>query len=139
MLLNLLERRYAGEVGFTMFDQNTFSVRDMKPVGSRKTYRERYYKRLFEEQGAMDQTQSAKSNPALRMPLIYRLQFPKQWFHYLTQPLARKNAMDLVIFDAAGEDMDDTAMLDQFYRFLVRATGIIFIADPPRPRSSGRV
>jgi len=130
VLLNLLERRYAGEVGFSMFDQDTFSVRDMKPVGSRKLYRERYYKRLFEERGAMDQTLSAKSNPALRVPLIYRLQFPKQWFHYVTRPLAQMNAMDLVIFDAAGEDMDDTAMLDQFYRFLVRATGIIFVVDP---------
>lgn len=132
VLLNLLERRYMNEVGFVMFDQDSFSLQEMKPISSRKLYRERYYARLYDpaQPRAIDQTRSARQNPDLRIPLIYRLQFPKQPRHYLTRPLGSVCAMDLALFDAAGEDMDDQALLSQFYRFILRATGIIFLLDP---------
>lgn len=132
VLLNLLERRYASEVGFNLFDQDTFSLTEMKPVSSRRLYRQRYYNQLFHEKGprAVEQTQSAATNVDLRIPLIYRLQFPKRPLHWLTRPLSRVIAMDLVVFDTAGEDLDDPTTVDQFYRYLVQATGIIFVIDP---------
>ncbi|HID77786.1 MAG TPA: hypothetical protein EYP56_17540, partial [Planctomycetaceae bacterium] len=47
VLLNSLEARYAGEVGFSFFAQETFSVREMKPISSRTLYQARYGARLF--------------------------------------------------------------------------------------------
>lgn len=132
VLLNALERRYTTEVGFTMYDQETFSVNEMKPVSSKHLYRERYGKYLFsgETQQALDQTASVTTNVEVRIPLIYRLEFRKRLVHYLTAPLSRVNAMDLVVFDAAGEDMDDPVAIEQYYRYILGAAGIVFIIDP---------
>ena len=96
VLIHALERRYAGEVGFQIFNQETFSTREMKPVSSKKLYRERYGDRLFEsaERRAVDQTLSAATNIETRIPLIYRLAFPKRLTQYVTRPLAYVNAMD---------------------------------------------
>jgi hypothetical protein len=132
VLLNALERRYASEVGFRIFDQETFSTREMKPVSSKKLYRERYGKSLFEgdERRAIDQTFSAATNKETRIPLIYRLEFPRAPADRILHPLSSVKALDLVIFDAAGEDMGDPTMLQQFYRYILRAAGIIFVIDP---------
>jgi len=132
VLLQALERRYASEVGFRMFDQETFSVREMKPVSSKKLYRERYGSRLFEgdDRRAIDQTLSAATNIETRIPLIYRLEFPRDPVGRVLHPFSRVKALDLVIFDAAGEDMGDPTMLQQFYRYILRAAGIIFVIDP---------
>lgn len=132
VLLNTLERRYASEVGFRIFDQETFSIREMKPVSSKKLYRERYGSRLFEgdDRRAIDQTLSAATNTETRIPLIYRMEFPRSPADRIFHPLSRVKALDLVIFDAAGEDMGDPTMLQQFYRYILRAAGIIFIIDP---------
>jgi hypothetical protein len=130
VLLHELEKRYAQEVNFRMFDQETFSIREMKPMSSRKLYHERYGKSLFEERRAVDQTPSAEFQPGIRIPLIYRMEFPKAPLHYLTRPLGEFNAVDLIIFDAAGEDLTNGQSLEQFCRYILRASGIIFLLDP---------
>jgi hypothetical protein len=133
VLLNSLEKRYCEDVGFTMFDQETFDVGEMKQVGSRATYARRYGNFLFNKQGPariIDETQPIATNPDVRIPLIYRLQFRKRGLQHLTRPLARVRAMDLAIFDAAGEDMDDKQVMEKLYPFILRAKGIIFLIDP---------
>lgn len=132
VLLNALEQRYATEVGFRIFDQETFSVREMKPVSSKKLYRERYGKSLFESEDrrAIDQTMSAATRSDTRIPLIYRLEFPRSLAERIFHPFSPVKALDLVVFDAAGEDMDDPTTLQNFYQYLLRAAGIIFIIDP---------
>jgi hypothetical protein len=132
VLLNTLEKRFAGEIGFRMFDQETFSLREMRDISSRQLYRERYGNRLYggTERYAIDQTSSAATNKEIRIPLIYRLEFPKPAWQYLLHPLTPVNALDLIIFDAAGEDMADETVLEQFYRYILRASGIIFLIDP---------
>ncbi|MEI8372630.1 MAG: hypothetical protein WCJ35_07330 [Planctomycetota bacterium] len=129
VLLHALQNRYASETGFTIFSQETFSVRQMKPISSDQLYRDRYGTQLGSGM-AISQNQSAQIDRDLRIPLIYRLQFPKRPIDYLLRPLSRVKAMDLVIFDAAGEDMDDPTALDQFYRYVLGASGIIFMIDP---------
>src|SRR5207249_3958860 len=111
-----LERRYANEVGFTIYDQETFSIREMRQVSSKKIYRDRYGTRLFEsdKRMAIDQTRSAALDRDIRIPLIYRLEFPNRLWHYLAHPFTRVRSMDLVIFDAAGEDVEDPGTLEQF-------------------------
>jgi hypothetical protein len=132
VLLNALEQRYAREVDFLIYDQETFSTTEMRPISSKKLYRERYGRRLFESPTCMaiDQNRSAAQDRFLRIPLIYRLEFRLRPIHYLTRPFRRVNAMDLVIFDAAGEDMEDPIALEQFYSYILGAAGIIFIIDP---------
>lgn len=132
VLLNALERRYADELGFTIFDQESFTTNGMRPVSSKHVYRERYGQYLFNanERKAVGQTHSAQTNTSARIPLIYRLEFPMRPLDRFRRPFSRVKAMDLVLFDAAGEDMGDATMLDQFYRYVLSASGVIFVLDP---------
>jgi hypothetical protein len=135
VLIKWLKDRFAEEVGFTIFDQETFSVTEARPTTSDALYRKRYYNKLFNPtapEAIREGTTRASvagmdDNP--RIPLIYRLEFPRRG--WLTRWRAGA-ALDLVIFDAAGEDLrdDDPQTLDQFYRFLLHAAGIIFLVDP---------
>jgi hypothetical protein len=131
VLINALERRYAEEVGFSMFAQDTFSVRDMQPVSSRDLYKARYGARLFSSQPtALNSTPSAATNPDILIPLIYRMQFPLQPEQRITRPFSHFRALDLVVFDAAGEDLQNTVTRQQFTRYVGAASGIIFLIDP---------
>ena len=136
VLLRELENRYAAEVGFTMYDQETFFVREMRSIHSAGLYARRYAP-LYDRIGprmAIVQTASSKSggNEDLRIPLIYRLEFSPRMIDYVLRPFSPRRALDLVIFDAAGEDMrdDDPDILDRFYRYIAAASGIIFLIDP---------
>nr|VFK24617.1 MAG: hypothetical protein BECKMB1821G_GA0114241_100923 [Candidatus Kentron sp. MB]VFK27075.1 MAG: hypothetical protein BECKMB1821I_GA0114274_100229 [Candidatus Kentron sp. MB]VFK74915.1 MAG: hypothetical protein BECKMB1821H_GA0114242_101224 [Candidatus Kentron sp. MB] len=53
--------------------------------------------------------------------------------HILTavfKPFSDLRAVDLAIFDAAGEDMEDLTAREQFWRYALRASGIVFLIDP---------
>lgn len=131
VLIELLESRYADEVGFAMWGQETFSVQELARVTSDKLFQERYGS-LFNESNrhAVAQTMTAQTNPGIRIPLIYRLSFPKKAIEYLSRPFSDLRAADLVIFDAAGEDMEDLTAREQFWRYALRASGILFLIDP---------
>ena len=131
MLINALEARYAREVGFSMFAQDTFSVHKMQPVSSRELYQTRYGSRLFSSQPtALNSTPPAATNPDILIPLIYRMQFPHQPSQQFARPFSQLKALDLVIFDAAGEDLQNTVTRQQFTRYVAAASGIIFLIDP---------
>lgn len=131
VLINALEARYTGEVGFSVVAQDTFSVRRMQPVSSHDLYKERYGSRLFSCQPtALQQTQPAAANPDILIPLVYRLQFPLRPEQRITRPSSHFRALDLVIFDAAGEDLQDTITRQQFTQYIGAASGIIFLIDP---------
>ena len=132
VLLKLLERRYAAEVGFTIFDQETLHISSMTILGSSVLYRERYGEKLWDpdDRMAIPQTPSLAQNVEFRIPLIYRIESRKRPVQYLTRPLARVNAIHAVVFDAAGEDMNDPIRLEQFYRYISGAAGIVFLIDP---------
>ncbi|MFO7906580.1 MAG: hypothetical protein ACQESR_03865 [Planctomycetota bacterium] len=130
VLINALEGRYAQEVGFSMFAQDTFSVDKMQPVSSRELYKKRYGSRLFSPQPtALNSNPSAATNPDILIPLIYRMQFPLRPWQQVTRPFSHFKALDLVIFDAAGEDLKNTVMRQQFARYIAAASGIIFLVD----------
>jgi hypothetical protein len=134
VLIDALTRRFASEVGFTIFGQETFSVDEARPTNSDALYRKRYHNRLFnpttpEAVPPTDRASAISSDQNPRIPLIYRMQFPgRGWL----DRLRGRAALDLVIFDSAGEDLrdDDPQTLEQFYRFLLHAAGIIFLIDP---------
>ena len=131
VLINALERRYAGEVRFSMFAQDTFSFRRMQPVSSHDLYKERYGSCLFSPQpAALQQTPSAATNPDILIPLIYRMQFPLRPEQRIMHRFSHFRALDLVIFDAAGEDLQNTVTRQQFTQYVAAASGVIFLLDP---------
>lgn len=132
VLLHELENRFATEVGFTIYDQETFSITNMKQISSKQLYRARYGSRLYgsDQRMAIDQNLSSKMDKDLRIPLIYRLEFPKNVWNGLLSPFTSVRSLDLVIFDAAGEDLGDPVLLEQFCSYILKASGIIFLIDP---------
>lgn len=132
VLLHELENRYADEVGFTIYDQETYSLQHNKQISSKKLYKTRYGSRLYgnEEYFAINQNKSAQQETDLRIPLIYRLEFPnpnnKKLFSF-SKPVI---SMDLVIFDAAGEDLQDPEAIEKLCNYLLNSSGIIFLIDP---------
>ena len=119
---------------FSLIEEDTFSIRERKPIGSWTLYNQRYGDRLFRsaDRMAIPKTPSltTQDGAEFRIPLIFRLDFPKSPRHTVTRPLSPVSALYLVIFDAAGEDMDDQRLMDQYYRYIHGAKGIIFILDP---------
>lgn len=131
VLINALERRYTGEVGFSMFAQDTFSVARREPVSSHELYDMRYGSHLFSSQPtALKSTPSAATDRDILVPLIYRMQFPLRPDQQIMHPFSHFRALDLVIFDAAGEDLQNTVTRQQFTRYIAAASGIIFLMDP---------
>lgn len=131
VLIDALESRYAHEVGFSMFAQDTFSVEQMGPVSSRELYQSRYGSLFGVRPRALGASVTATQDPDLLIPLIYRFQFPvRRPLQRLTRPFSHFRALDLAIFDAAGEDLKDTVNRQQFARYISAASGIIFLIDP---------
>lgn len=126
ILINSLNKYVSNDMGFVMFDQETFSVEEMKPISSSKLYNKRYRESLFDRKKAISQTQSASINNDSKIPLIYRVQFKKRFKHYFT----KDNIIDLVIFDAAGEDVETHENLEMLCRYVLNASGIVFLIDP---------
>ena len=91
---------------------------------TRTNYRDYYYERVYRDKLVLDQTQSAQNNPVVRDPLIYRLEFPRQRL--------RIRAINLVLFDAAGEDIQDENTLGLYNKYILHAAGIIFLINPSR-------
>ena len=131
VLINALERRYAGEVGFSMFAQETYSIKKMERVSSRELFEMRYGSRLFGQQPtAINATMEASQNSDIRIPLIYRMQFPLLPEQQVAGQFSHFKALDLVFFDASGEDLQEMVTRQQFARYIAAASGIIFLMDP---------
>jgi hypothetical protein len=134
VLLHQLRRRYGAEVGFEVMDVSTFTPSG--PMASHDLYERRYGQYLYDPKAprAVEQTRSAVTTAGKqddpRIPLIYLLRFPRRPWHYLTRPFTPKVPVYLMIFDAAGEDMTDPQTMELYYRFIARATGLIFLIDP---------
>ncbi len=132
VLLKELEMRYTLEVGMTLHDLLTFSVREGRSVGSRQVYRERYGNRLYNETHgatAIDPNRSAQQDVDLRFPLLYRLNTQRPWLPGLPPPFTTRSAVDLALVDCAGEDLADPVNLNLFCSFLLAARGIVFLID----------
>jgi hypothetical protein len=105
-LVDALERRNAAEADFRFFDQEVFSPRELKPVGSRRLHRARVG------------SGPAAAGPDARLPLVYRLEFPRR--------LLAPAAADLILYDGAGVGPAS----EPFYRHLNRAAGVVILIDP---------
>lgn len=127
VLLKQLETRYAAELNFGFRPQMTFDVREMRRIDSRKLYERRYGQRLFQDHRVIQQTERSEVDADIKIPLIYRLTLSQ-----IVRGKERLKAIDLVIFDAAGEDLNSMRNFHSFGRYALNASGIIVMVDPFR-------
>jgi Double-GTPase 2 len=76
-----------------------------------------FHQRLFKDGRMLAQTPSAQQSAATREPLVTRLS------------LGGKHS-NLVFFDAAGEDLNHTGILEREGRYITQSDGLILLLDP---------
>lgn len=132
VLIPSLRDRYAGEVGFSMHALDSFNVNDGRPISSDQLHRKRYGNYLYgKEPMAVANTTRAQTNPDVRIPMIYRLNLKRfTLWQRILHPFSHHRPLDLVLFDAAGEDLDESIKERIQARYLAYASGIIMLLDP---------
>jgi hypothetical protein len=132
VLLHDLRERHGRELGFQLYAEQTFDAKGAAPVNSERLYNERYGRYLFQgpKPRVVPFSPSAVQDQAIRVPLIYRIQFRRGLLPYLMRPGGDFRAVEQVLFDTAGEDLQRLDTVDQYRRYLTYAAGIVFIADP---------
>ena len=122
VLIKELKNRTGNDVGFVVLEQDTFNTKDFKTVSSNKLFEDRYNKQLKNNQ-AIAQTQPVRLDPQVRIPLIYRIKFKQKGF-------LDSKIIDLVFFDASGEDIENKENIFFYNNYIFGASGIIFLIDP---------
>jgi hypothetical protein len=84
-------------------------------------YQRVFYKPLFIDGKILDGTRRAADNPEVKKPLIFRVTFDSK---------GKRRAVNLVLFDTAGEDMENTDIMSTEARYICESDGIIFLIDP---------
>jgi len=80
-----------------------------------------YYSYLYERKEPIPKTGSTQG---FVKPLVYVLVFRRQ------NKWPRVKRVNLILFDAPGEEMDSRADVAQITRYIVNAAGLIFLVDP---------
>lgn len=88
----------------------------------RQEYTTNYLDRLFNKKQVISATQPADPTRPNK-PLIYELTIKKSQSHMA-------KCINLILFDAAGEDYAIQERLVQYSRYVLNASAIIFLADP---------
>lgn len=84
-------------------------------------YQRVFYKPLFIDGTILKGTVSAAENPEVKKPLIFRVTFDSK---------GKRKAVNLVLFDTAGEDMENIDIMSTEARYICESDGIIFLIDP---------
>jgi hypothetical protein len=116
VLINALERQAAlapfGCVSFAPLGADTEAL-----------YDEEYFRPLFEQHAPLRGTQ--RLNPGeINRPLIYTMVFERG------SRVRRTRRLNLMLFDASGEQIQDETELVVYNRYILNASGLIFLVDP---------
>lgn len=111
-----LVHRLKNEVGMN-FEAGVGAMNDH----TRQRYRDEFEVPLFREHRLLAATQSASVDPTAKTPMIFRITF---------QGRRRAKAVNLVLFDTAGEDMQSLDMMSAEARYICFTDGLIFLLDP---------
>jgi len=91
------------------------------------TYRDRYYRPIIQNRTTVKGTEpgryDAAGRPVKTEPLVYQL-------HMQDHTGSVSNTINLLLYDISGEDIADDTKLVQFGEHILRADGIIYLADP---------
>lgn len=131
VLIEQLKRRFCADLDFSIREQETFSVRELRPIGSDRLLEQRYGGILDRSRReVVPQTLRAEQDRSQRIPLIYRLDLPRRSRLPSWLGGRRLRPVDLVFFDAAGEDLSTRDGIDRFCSYIFSASAIIFLIDP---------
>ena len=104
----LLQGHAAQMIGFT----------SLTPLGdTHQRYYDEYYQPIYLDRRKVPLSQRAGTGTPYR-PLIYKMKFPS------------KPSINLLFYDASGEDIADPMSFAQYSHFVLDAAAIIFLADP---------
>ncbi len=88
-------------------------------------YAQKYYRPLFQDKVMLPGTQRIRRDEEKPLiPLIYTLVFRSK------EDPRRARRVNLILFDGAGEDIQDQHVLAQSLRYIANASAIIFLVDP---------
>ena len=116
MYIASLIHRLRNEVGLN-FQAGVGAMTDQ----TRERFQRDFEIPLFQEKRLLPMTQSAGVDAQVKEPMIFRITFAGA---------RRSKAVNLVLFDTAGEDMQSLDTLSQEARYICFADGLIFLLDP---------
>jgi hypothetical protein len=108
-LVRQLENDIGGRFGFSL---------NLMGDESRRRFEEDYRAPLSRGE-LLAPTQSALTDSAVKAPIVFRLTFSRN-----------RHAVNLSIFDSAGEDMQSLDTMSAEARYICSAKGIVFLLDP---------
>lgn len=89
-------------------------------------YRKVYYEPIIRDQSVADITHigrhDAQGNPLRNEPLVYQL--------VIQDRSSNARMLNLLVYDISGEDLAENTTMVQFGEHVLRADGIIYLADP---------
>jgi GTPase SAR1 family protein len=88
---------------------------------TRKRYEDGFYKPVFREKKLLQATTSAITDSRVKTPMVFRVTFNHG---------GKRKAINLVLFDTAGEDMENLDIMSTEARYICEADGIVFLLDP---------
>lgn len=96
---------------------------DLLPLNDEtmRRYRDDFYGPIFRDHHVVRANDSAMVDRTVQKPLLYRLDFPSA-------------QVVLAFFDTAGEDLDDTGVMEQVNQYIWRSDGILLLVDPLQMR-----
>ncbi len=90
-------------------------------------YREDFYNKIFRKRELIRGTVSALADQTVQLPLVYSLTFSGK---NLWGKRTILNAVTLVFFDTAGEDLNHRDRMSVVNKYIYRSDGIILLLDP---------
>jgi hypothetical protein len=119
VLINALAHRIGYQLNASLVALNEETI---------KRYREDFYKPLFEKKELVGATLPSEQRKAqeLKHPLMYRFRITQKGF----LGKETQNVVTFVFFDTAGEDLNESSIMQREIKYISNAAGIIFLLDP---------
>jgi len=111
-LINRLENEVGG---------NFQAAVSCKGDRTRERYKKNFYEPLYIKKQILQKTQTAATEAETKTPMVFRVTFNQN---------NKLKAVNLVLFDTAGEDMKSLDILSTEARYICYADAIIFLLDP---------
>jgi GTPase SAR1 family protein len=99
------------------FDASLMAIGD----GTRTRYENDFYKPIFKDNKVIQPTQSGGTDASVKSPMVFRITINNQ---------GKTRAINLVLFDTAGEDMRSLDSMSAEARYILYSDAIIFLLDP---------
>jgi GTPase SAR1 family protein len=112
----VLIQRLKNEVGAD-FNAAVMAIGD----GTRNRYENDFYKPIFKDNTLIQATKSGGVDSRTKTPMVFRITIDNQ---------GRRKAVNLVLFDTAGEDMRSLDLMSAEARYILHSDAIIFLLDP---------